>query len=203
MTASTETPEFYPKKKPKLFIDSRISSITIQRGPRIWLHPDLIFYSTNYGKEYKKHLSVLHGFTEKVIQERKLARKDRRASTPNTENDVGTKKREAFLDLLLEASGDGQSAKLTDLELREEVDTFMFEVNQILRLHRVTKLVSGPEITNLRLRHCQKADLMFLHLSFSQIAVGSFRVKSLIFWAKNNFEKPLQWQPMQNKKYLV
>ncbi|XP_069699708.1 cytochrome P450 4C1-like [Periplaneta americana] len=106
-----------------------MSELTVHRMFRPWLHNDFLYKLTEKGKRHAECLRVLHGFTKKVIQERKaqLDGDFNRSPTTSTDEDafIGKKKRKAFLDLLLESSaGD---VKLTDEELREEVDTFMFE----------------------------------------------------------------------------
>nr|CAQ57675.1 cytochrome P450 [Nilaparvata lugens] len=105
-----------------------ISELTTERTTKPWLHSDLIWKSSKRGARYAHDLSILHGFTNRVISERKVARLADKERIKNHEDDdefLGKKKRMAFLDLLLEASELGQ--KLTDDEIREEVDTFMFE----------------------------------------------------------------------------
>ncbi|XP_055845467.1 probable cytochrome P450 4s3 [Episyrphus balteatus] len=89
-----------------------------------WKRFDSLFRFTNDYQERKRCLGILHGETKRVIDMRKKALKDVDDDVGNN-NDIGIKKRLAFLDILLLAQADG--ADLTDDEIREEVDTFMFE----------------------------------------------------------------------------
>nr|CAH0102405.1 unnamed protein product [Daphnia galeata] len=107
---------------------SRIIQIRQMMQP--WLQIEWLFRLLPVGSEQKRCLSILHGFTDQVIRERKIEYKLRKADEEKKSLDeddelIPKKPRLAFLDLLIEASQDGKA--LSDLDIREEVDTFMFE----------------------------------------------------------------------------
>ncbi|OXA59143.1 cytochrome P450 4c3 [Folsomia candida] len=109
--------------------------ILLKKFARPWLQIGLIWRLCGYEPQEAQYIKVLHSFTDKVIVEKKLERKNQSEtnSNPPVSDDidagVSQKKRKAFLDLLLDLSeqgGDGNNT-LTDVEIREETDTFMFE----------------------------------------------------------------------------
>nr|CAI5850397.1 unnamed protein product [Callosobruchus analis] len=83
-----------------------------------WIHP----ITPNYFKQ-KRCIKVLHEHTDRVIDER--IKNPINISNEDKNEAVGMKKRLAFLDLLLTATIDGKP--LSRMDIREEVDTFMFE----------------------------------------------------------------------------
>ncbi|XP_050453532.1 cytochrome P450 4C1-like [Cataglyphis hispanica] len=119
-----------------------ITKLAVYRITRPWYYSDLLFSLSSQGRKQKKILKILHGFTEKIIAERKLYHKlTNYRYLKNLENnkevDINDveifgikKKRLAMLDLLIATSLDSDLNRdnlLTDLDIREEVDTFMFE----------------------------------------------------------------------------
>ncbi|KAJ9597715.1 hypothetical protein L9F63_011425, partial [Diploptera punctata] len=102
-----------------------ISELLMTRMFTPWLFPDILYDLSPSGRRAKKLLKILHNFTDKVIKERKQKYKLERTNERDDEDGIGEKKKLTFLDLLLETSENGDT--LTDEEIREEVDTFMFE----------------------------------------------------------------------------
>ncbi|KAK9744653.1 Cytochrome P450 [Popillia japonica] len=89
--------------------------------------PEFIYKHTSQGRLFQRTLESLHQFSDKVIAERKeaLRKSCKCVLERKSEDDIfGRKKRLSFLDMLLEASEDGKI--ISDRELREEVNTFMF-----------------------------------------------------------------------------
>lgn len=95
----------------------------------VLLRNEFVFKRSDIGRRQRESLKILHEFTDKVIRERRQELIDRPSEYNSldaaTSDDIGAKKKMAFLDILLHSQIDGKS--LSDSDIREEVDTFMFE----------------------------------------------------------------------------
>ncbi|KAK0061634.1 cytochrome P450 4F22 [Biomphalaria pfeifferi] len=98
---------------------AELQSLWSGRSLKPHLHPEFIYSLTTQGKRFYKLCEIAHKQAEEVIDKRKLEL----ASDPDL---VSNKKCKDFLDILLTARDeDGQG--LSPLEIRNEVDTFLFE----------------------------------------------------------------------------
>ncbi|XP_011705884.1 PREDICTED: cytochrome P450 4C1-like, partial [Wasmannia auropunctata] len=113
----------------------QMEKLFIYRLFRPWLYNDWIFSLVSKGREQREVIKILHGFTDQIIEERKLyhERTNNRflknfdnftkAEADDAEM-IGIKRKQlALLDLLIAAFQEGT---LTNLNIKEEVDTFMF-----------------------------------------------------------------------------
>lgn len=102
----------------------RISQIIVERI----IHPlkrwDFTYRFTKACADERKCLKVLHSFTRKVIEDR------RKELSEKGLEEFSLNKSKAFLDLLLLLKEENGENALTNDDIQEEVDTFMFEVNR-------------------------------------------------------------------------
>lgn len=91
------------------------------------LRYDIFYYFSSMRHETNECLRILHGFTDGLIRNRRQQLKTSEISEPYMpdESEIGAKRKYNFVDIMLHALVDGKP--LTNLEIREEVDTFIFE----------------------------------------------------------------------------
>ncbi|XP_067139879.1 LOW QUALITY PROTEIN: uncharacterized protein [Centruroides vittatus] len=99
------------------------------RMTKPWLWSDTIFYMSSYGREFIRCVNAMDAFTKEVIRKRKnellqQLKTGREMEESLDNNKFGTRRRRAFLDLLLYQHLSDSS--FTEDNIREEVDTFMF-----------------------------------------------------------------------------
>lgn len=106
---------------------TRISAILLERAFSMLLREDFFYRFSGRFKDYKKCLKTLHDFTDNVIMTRRNELEKIQITNRNdSEDNSETKGKKAFLDILLQAATpDGKP--LSNEDIREEVDTFMFE----------------------------------------------------------------------------
>ncbi|KAL0268132.1 UNVERIFIED_CONTAM: hypothetical protein PYX00_010193 [Menopon gallinae] len=134
----------------------KMCDIIHKRTYQVWLRFDALFRFSQYSKIQQQLLNTIHSLTNSVIREKKALfarsgsyvssdvpdldieqekedlkqKNEKPLSGPFMKDDldddvvIGGKKRKAFLDFMLEQQGE---SKLTDAEIKEEVDTIMFE----------------------------------------------------------------------------
>jgi len=114
-----------------------------------WLH------SLIHPKEHKKlvnNIKTMHQFTIDVIEKRRAALEESLANgtykpLSMANEEIGTRTQMAFLDILLQSTIDGKP--LSNDDIREEVDTFMFEGDDTTTScvsHALYSIARHPEV---------------------------------------------------------
>ncbi|XP_077995032.1 cytochrome P450 4F1-like [Glandiceps talaboti] len=109
------------KKHPYIQAVYDLASLVIQRARFPPYYNDVIYYISPGGYTWRRALEQVHGYAWKVIRERKAA-----LAQEGSNSSTQTRKHVDFLDILLKAK-DEDGNGLTDQEIKDEVDTFMFE----------------------------------------------------------------------------
>lgn len=95
----------------------RLKALVMKRAMNPYVYDDFLYSWTSDCKEFRKLCDFVHNFSSDIIHARKKALKEDPTQLDKRHLD--------FLDILITAK-DEKGAGLTDREIRDEVDTFMF-----------------------------------------------------------------------------
>lgn len=120
-----------------------MSTLVVKRNfSALRVFPRLYDYTPN-GFSERRNIKILHKFTNDIILSRRAQVLEAESIANNVStNDFGMKNKMSLLDFLLKSTVDGQP--LSNEDIREEVDTFMFEGHDTttsgmsLLLHRLS-----------------------------------------------------------------
>ncbi|WAR03344.1 CP4F2-like protein [Mya arenaria] len=98
---------------------SELNELLADRFFKFWLYPDFLYYLTSKGRRWKRACNLVHTVAEKIIADRKQKLDEERCAGRETPC-------RDFLGILLTAQ-DEDGTGLTPGEIRNEVDTFLFE----------------------------------------------------------------------------
>ncbi|XP_017852670.1 cytochrome P450 4d2 isoform X1 [Drosophila busckii] len=108
-----------------------VTNIMTTRFIKPWERIDWLFrlLAPKLAQKQDALIKTMHEFTETIIQQRREAlindQQGQQKAAAGELDDLGQKRRMALLDVLLQSNIDG--APLSNEDIREEVDTFMFE----------------------------------------------------------------------------
>ncbi|XP_059148816.1 cytochrome P450 4A25-like [Physella acuta] len=131
-----------------------LSEMMVNRFFRPWLHSDLLFFLTPEGRKFKKHCNYVHKVAEDIIKQRK---EKLRTESPVNANKERHHRCMDFLDILLTAH-DETGQGLTNAEIRDEVDTFLFEGHDTTASAISWALYSIAEHDEVQQQICEEID---------------------------------------------
>lgn len=146
--------------------------LVFNRVLRPWLYTNITYVLTKGFWKQRMTTNILHKFSLDVIMQRK---KDLPLKTTAEIQDLRfkPKKRLAMLDLLLSAKNDG--FPITDEGIREEVDTFMFEVH-FYKMLVLSAVVSTKHHVFCLVKHNNNTG----HIHINYVAYYYMKIKSFI-----------------------
>jgi len=98
------------------------TDLLYSRAFKPWLYSDFVYSKTQEGKKYRHAIDTINNFADSVI----AARREALTNDANVIEEVSQNDKLDFLDLLL-TTVDEQGNPLSEKEIRDECNTFMFE----------------------------------------------------------------------------